>query len=223
MARELAEHVWQLELSPASAYLVEDRELLLFDAGTPGSAEELVEEVSETANDIVDVDRVLVTHYDLDHVGGLAELTPDLDAPVHVREPDASHLTGTEKPGLLNVKGFVQRVTRPLLSVPDLEVRRIIDGEEIASFTAYHTPGHTQGHMAFVSSERDVGVLGDLVRAKGRRLQHSPWYLSHDTDAVRESVRTLASRTPEFAVAAPGHGDPITEGGSDALVRLARN
>jgi len=222
MARELAEHVWELELSPASAYLVEDRELLLFDAGTPGSATDLVAEVSETGNDIVDVDRVLVTHYDPDHVGGLAELTPDLDAPVYVREPDASHLTGTEKPGLLNVKGFVQRVTRPLLSVPDLEVRRIVDGEEVASFTAYHTPGHTRGHMAYVSGERGVGVLGDLVREKNGRLRHSPWYLSHDTDALRESVRTLASRTPEFPVAAVGHGDPIVEGGSDELIRLAR-
>lgn len=222
MARELVDRVWQLELSPASAYLVDDGELLLFDAGTPGSAEELLEEVTETGHDVVDVDRVLITHYDPDHVGGLAELTPDLDAPVYLREPDASHLTGTEKPELLNLKGFVQRVTRPLLSVPDLEVRRIVDGEEVGSFTAYHTPGHTRGHVAYVSETHDVGVLGDLVRAVDGRLQFSPWYLSHDTDAVRESVRTLASRTPAFAVAAPGHGDPLTEGGSDALVRLAR-
>lgn len=223
MARELAEHVWELELSPASAYLVEDRELLLFDAGTPRAADEIVEEITETGNDIVDVDRVLVTHYDLDHVGGLAKLTPDLDAPVHMRDPDASHLTGAEKPSLLGVKGFVQRVTRPMLSVPDLEVQRIVDGEEVVSFTAYHMPGHTQGHMAYVSEERDVAVLGDLVRESRGRLRPSPWYLSRDTDAVRESIRTLASRAPEFAVAAPGHGSPVTEEGSDDLVRLARD
>lgn len=222
MARQLAEHVWQLELNPASAYLVEDRELVLFDAGKPGAAETIIDEISETGNDIVDVDRVVITHYDLDHVGGLAGLTPDLDAPVHVREPDASHLTGAKKPSLLGVKGLVQRVTRPFLSVPDLEIRRITDGDTVQSFTGYHTPGHTQGHMAYVSQQRDVAVLGDLVRSKNGRLRHSPWYISHDTDAVRESVETLASRAPDFEIAAVGHGDPITEGGSDELVRLAR-
>ena len=222
MARELADRVWQLELSAASAYLVEDRDLLLFDAGTPRAADRIVDEIGETGHDVGDIDRVLVTHYDLDHVGGLAGLTPELDAPVYMREPDASHLTGTEKPGLLGVKGFVQRVTRPLLSVPDLEVRRVVDGEEVGSFTAYHTPGHTRGHTAYVSDERDVAVLGDLVREKSGRLRPSPWYLSHDTNAVRESVHTLATRAPTVAVAAPGHGSPLTERGSDDLVRLAR-
>lgn len=221
MASELGEHVWQLELSAANAFLVEDRELLLFDAGTPRDDDRIIEEIRETGHDVVDVDKVLVTHYDLDHVGGLAGLTPDLDAPVLMREPDASYFTGAKKPGLLGLKGLFQRVTRPFVSVPDLEVRRVVDGDTVGTFTVYHTPGHTQGHVAYVSTRRDVAVLGDLVRENDGRLRRSPWYLSHDTDAVRESVRTLASRAPEFAVAAVGHGDPIQTGGSDELVRLA--
>ncbi len=221
MARALAEGVWQLQLRAASAYLVADDELFLFDAGTPGDAETLAEEVAETGHDVTDVDRVLVTHYDLDHVGGLAGLASALDAPVYLHEPDDGYFTGRRKPAFLSLKGLVQRLTRPLLSVPDLEVRTVADGDELGSFTAYHTPGHTEGHVAYVSGDRDVGVLGDLVRSREGRLERSPWYLSHDAAAVRESVERLASRAPTFAVAAVGHGDPITEDGSDELVRLA--
>jgi glyoxylase-like metal-dependent hydrolase (beta-lactamase superfamily II) len=220
---ELADGIWRLDCGSVNAYLVEDRDdLVLFDAGTPRSAGAIREGIAAAGYGVADVDRVLVTHYDLDHVGGLAKLQPELDAPVILREPAASYLTGTRSPSFGSMKGAFQRVSGLLLSRPDLRVERIVDGETAGTFTAYHTPGHTQGHVAYVSKHRDVGVLGDLVRETGGRLERSPWYLSHDTDAVAESVRKLASRAPEFEVACVGHGDPITEGGSAALVRLAR-
>lgn len=220
-AERLSDRVWRLELGRVNAYLVDDGDLTLFDAGTPGAAEKVVAGIGEAGYDVVDVDRVVITHYDLDHVGGLSGLTPDLSAPVIVREPDASYVTGSKSPSWGSLKGFSQRLLGLLYTPPDLRVERIGEGDEVGSFSAYHTPGHTEGHMAYVSRELDVAILGDLVRESGGRLEPSPWYISRDTDAVRESIQKLASRMAPVSTACPGHGDPITEGGADAVVAAA--
>jgi glyoxylase-like metal-dependent hydrolase (beta-lactamase superfamily II) len=221
-ADRLGDRLWRLDLGSVNAYLVDDDVLTLVDAGTPWSANGIVAGVGAAGFDVVDVERVLVTHYDLDHVGALAKLTPDLKAPVRIAEPDLSYFVGTDAPPLGNHKGALQRVTRPLLSVPDLPVEPVEDGESVGSFRAYHTPGHTPGHVCYVSEDRDAALVGDLLRESGGRLEPSPWLLSYDTDAVGESVRTLAARAPSFSVAGPGHGDPVEERASDQVVALAR-
>ncbi|MFB6154439.1 MAG: MBL fold metallo-hydrolase [Haloferacaceae archaeon] len=220
MVRRLADGVWLLPLRMSNAYLVEDDVLTLVDAGTPWDADRLRRHLDVLGHEVSDVGRILLTHYDFDHVGTLRRLP--FDAPVYAREPDASYLDGSRRPSWTDRKGAFQRVSGLLLSSPDLDVRRVEDGEAVGSFAVHATPGHTRGHTAFVSAERDVGVLGDLVREGNGRLQSSPWALSYDTAAVRDSIARLASTAGEFSVAAIGHGDPPTENGSDLLSRLAR-
>jgi glyoxylase-like metal-dependent hydrolase (beta-lactamase superfamily II) len=221
MATELADGVWQFQLRGVNAYLIEDDALTLVDAGTPFDESAIREGVADAGFAVGDVERVLLTHYDLDHVGALAELEPDLDAPVYAGEFAADVLEGRRSPPLTNHKGAFQRAVGRLVTRPSLDVRVLGDGDRVGTFTAYHTPGHTPGHLAFVSGEFGVGLLGDLVAASGGELEPSGWLMSYDTDAVRESVASLAERAPAFEVACVGHGTPLTAGGSDALRSLA--
>jgi glyoxylase-like metal-dependent hydrolase (beta-lactamase superfamily II) len=221
MATELVDGVWHLDLGVVNAYLVEDGdELVLFDAGTPRSAGRIEDGLATAGYVPSDVDRVIVTHYDLDHVGALAKLS-GLSAPVAMGEPDASHLAGEQSPPPWNHKGAFQRIAGLFLSRPELPIERVEDGDSVGTFTAYHTPGHTPGHLAYVSEERGVAVLGDLVSESDGRLQPSPWAISYDTGEVADSIRELARRAPAFAVGCPGHGDPIAERASDHLRGLA--
>lgn len=72
MATELAEGVWHLDLGIVNAALVDDGgTLTLVDAGRRGGVDALADELAETGHEMADVDRILVTHYDGDHVGGL--------------------------------------------------------------------------------------------------------------------------------------------------------
>jgi glyoxylase-like metal-dependent hydrolase (beta-lactamase superfamily II) len=164
---------------------------------------------------------VLLTHYDLDHVGTLAALAPELDAPVRAYGFDAQVLRGARKPPLRNHKGLIQRLGGLVTDPADLDVESIGDGERVGSFTAYHTPGHTPGHVEYVSEELGVALLGDLVSESDGRLTPSEWLISYDTGAVVASVRDLAERAPPFEVACVGHGDPLASGGGAALRRLA--
>lgn len=223
MARALDDEgsVWEFDLGMVNAYLIDDGSVTLVDTGTPGAAEDLEEEISEAGYGLSEVDRVLVTHFDYDHVGGLAPLDLDDGVPVYAAEPDASFLDGSHKPPLGNKKGLFQRALGPFLTLPETRIERVGDEEAVGGFTAYHTPGHTPGHTAFHHPELGLALLGDLVTGNDGALGTLPWMLAYDSRTNRHSVRALADRDISFEMACMGHGDPVVEDGDEALASLA--
>jgi len=221
MATEIADGVWRFECRGVNAYLVFDDVPTLVDAGTPWDEAAIRNGLDEAGVAVSEIGRVLLTHYDLDHIGTLAVLAPDLDAPVRAYGFDAQVLRGARTPPLRNHKGLIQRLGGLVTDLADLDVVGVHDGETVGSFTAYHTPGHTPGHVAYVSEELGVGLLGDLVSESDGDLSPSGWLISYDTNAVETSVRGLAARAPPFETACVGHGDPLASGGGEALRRLA--
>ncbi|MDY7082981.1 MAG: MBL fold metallo-hydrolase, partial [Halobacteria archaeon] len=166
---KLADGVWRLELKGVNAYLVDDSgTLTLVDAGTPFDAGSIREQVEEAGYSVSDIDRVLITHYDFDHVGALPRL--ELDAPVYAGETDARFLSGESKPPLSNHKGFFQRLVGVFIGKPDLRIETVGEGYELGGFTAYTTPGHTPDHTAFVHEKLGVGFLGDMVAGDDGKL-----------------------------------------------------
>ncbi len=221
MPTELRPGVWLLELSGVNAYLVEDGEdLVLVDTGTPFDAGRIRSAVAELGHRVSDIDRVLITHYDLDHVGGFGRL--DLDnATVFAATPDADYLMKRRSPPLDNHKGAVQRAMGYLLRAP-ADVRHVEDGDHIGSFVAYRTPGHTPGHVAYVSEPLSTAFVGDLVFEEDGEFTASPWLLSYDTDAVVESIHDFADREPAVECVCPGHGLPFLKNGSVRLAELGQ-
>ena len=53
-------------------------------------------------------------------------------------------------------------------------------------------------------------------------LTTAPWILTYNASENADSVRALVDSGLSFTIAAMGHGTPITENGTDALVELAR-
>lgn len=216
MVRRLAEGVWWIRLSQSNAYLVADDGYTLVDAGTPGDADRLVDAVREVAGGLDAIDRVLVTHFDMDHVGGLGRL-PALDAPVYAGERDAPLVAGETKPGWTDRKALFHRLAGWWCDPPSGPVEAVADGETVAGFGAHHTPGHTAGHVVFVHEGRSVAFLGDLVHTDDGSFGLPPWYFSRRPGRVRTSLREFVETAPPFDVAAAGHGRPLTAGGSDRL------
>lgn len=220
MPETLADGVWWIDCGSVNAYLVDDPAgPTLVDAGMAWNAGTVREAIHEAGFAVSDLERVLVTHYDADHVGGLSRLP--IDVPVHVGERDADYVAGRRAPSLSNLKGFTQRVSRLLHYSIDAPIEAVRDGDEVGSFTAIHTPGHTRGHTAFVSEALDVAFVGDIVTSDGEGFSPTPWYLNWDDDAIDPSIERLVDRLPDVSVVAPGHGAPITEDAVAALARLA--
>jgi glyoxylase-like metal-dependent hydrolase (beta-lactamase superfamily II) len=234
MVRELRPGVWLLELGlfpplASNAYLVDGGafeagpdSLTLVDTGLWWNEPTIRDELDAVGYGPADLDRVLLTHYDLDHVGGLNRLVPEFDGPVSVGRADLDLLERRAHPEWLHHKGLFHRVSRRLFPLPDLTLEALSDGDTVGGFTAYHTPGHNPGHTVFHQEGASAAFLGDLVWAGDDGGLTTPfWGDSYDMGQLRESVGSLAGRIPAFDVAAMGHGDPLVTGGHAALRSLA--
>lgn len=225
--QQLRAGVYRLPLRGVNAYIVDERrvertsgrnELVLVDAGWPFDGRQIRSGLGTLGYGPADVDRVLLTHFDVDHAGGLSRVYTD--APVHASAVDGAVLTREAAPAW-DHKGVLQRVLRPLVRPPDDGVTVVGDGDAVGGFDVHATPGHTPGHLAFVHPAAGVAFVGDMVMARDGRLRPSPWFLSADAARGRRSIRAFADRIPPVEVVAPGHGDPVTEEGGERLAELA--
>lgn len=241
MAQQVAAGVWLLDLGfvpplATNAYLVDDTKrslegsgsatggdtgVTLVDTGLRWNRRSLRSELAAAGYTLADVDRVLLTHYDLDHTWGLSGIAGEMSSPVYIGAADGRLAAGDDDPPLLHHKGLFHRVARQVAPLPDdVTVEYVEDGDRIGRFTAYHTPGHNPGHTVYVH-DGGVALLGDLVWEENGEFTPPIWFDSYDVGEIRESIRDFATRSPTFEVACVGHGDPITPDGDDALERLA--
>ncbi|WP_410765158.1 MBL fold metallo-hydrolase [Haloferax sp. DFSO60] len=220
----LGEQVRRLRLRGVNAYLVSDDDgLTLIDAGTPWDCEQIRSGIAAAGHTVSDIDRVLVTHYDIDHVGALGSLGLHESTPIYIAEPDASYLSGRAKPPVTSRKGALQRLGSRLVSQPKQPIETVEDGDQIGPFIAYRTPGHTLGHTAFVHEPLSVAFVGDLVREKKGELTVLPWVMAADAEINNRSIHALVSQCPPVEVIAMGHGNPLEEYGYGKLQALAES
>jgi glyoxylase-like metal-dependent hydrolase (beta-lactamase superfamily II) len=175
------------------AFLTDDG--TLFDAGLPDSTEALLAEISATG---VTPKRVVVTHADVDHVGGVEAVRDAYSVTVFV--PDGADV------------GF------------DVDLR-YEEGNEIAGFEAVHLPGHRAHQHGLVDESRAAGVaiLADAASGADQRglpagyLHLPPGWFSEDLVLAEESLAKLLRY--EFDAGLVYHGSSVTEGASETLRR----
>lgn len=221
MLTRLSENVWWVKFTGVNAYLVDDDGVLtLVDAGLPIQTHRLTKAISTVGGGLSAVERILITHYDVDHVGALGKLDA-LDAPVYIGRADEPYLTGRKKPSWRTQKGTFQRAVDWLLDEPSLPVVAVDDGDQIGGFTAYHTPGHTPGHTVYVNETSSVAFLGDIVWVVNGRMDVVPWILCKDHGQTKRELVDLATHVPPFEIACPGHGVPFVEDGRERFQACA--
>jgi glyoxylase-like metal-dependent hydrolase (beta-lactamase superfamily II) len=139
---------------------------------------------------------ILVTHTDVDHIGGVAELAEGTGAAVWAPSGEAQTLRTGE--------------TRGGGRVPPHEPAHLVSGgDEITvagiTFAVVDVPGHSAGHVAFHADGHLFS--GDLLFAGSVGRVDLP---GGDWDALLASVRTLLDRYPGDTVVHPGHGPATT-------------
>lgn len=220
MSRRLCDSVVWIEALGVNAYLFEhDGTLTLIDTGTPLDAARIRRSIREAGFKSEKIDRILLTHYDIDHVGSVAKLPTD--APIYIGRGDLGLLSGTKRPSWGSIKGLSHRFSGPF--IPDVPRDRIVpvdDGASIGGFNVYHTPGHTPGHTVYVHPERSAAFLGDLVFERDGSMHPPPWFLCADSTETQASIRDFYTRVEHFEVGAMGHGTPFLSGGKERLSAL---
>lgn len=227
MSRRLADGLWLLAsglITPlaTNAYLVDethldgdDESVTLIDTGLPVNYPSLRSELADAGYTAADLDRVMLTHYDIDHVGGLRELAP-VEVPVYLGERDAQLARGEWDPELFHHKGLFHRLARSFFDLGDVDLYGLADGEHVGGFQARHTPGHNPGHVIYTHAGLDAAFLGDLVWEEDGRFTTPFWLDSYDMRTLRESVSRIADGPP-FERGLVAHGDPVLAGASARL------
>jgi len=111
------------------------------------------------------VDRILLTHGHLDHAGGAAELKRALET----RQVGAVPIEGPDRRDAFLLEGLADQGAR--FGIQGLENvapdRWLVEGETVSiadqDFAVLHCPGHTPGHVVFVSIALGVAVVGDAI------------------------------------------------------------
>lgn len=222
MVRQLRDGLWWLDLAGVNAYLVDDDGVVtLVDAGSPFDRRRVERGVVEAVGSVGEVDRVLLTHYDIDHVGTLGRIDA-LDARLYIGRADLPALTRDGRLSWSNRKEAFQRAVDWLRTPPALPVEPVDDGDVIGSFTAHHTPGHTPGHTVYASEALSVVFLGDAVWERAGEFGPPPRALCHDYERAEAAIVDLAAELPTVEAACQGHGVPFRRHGSDRLAECAR-
>ena len=141
---------------------------------------------------------ILVTHGDVDHIGGVAALADGTGAEVWAPAGEVEALRSGKTRGGLQV-------------APHDPAHTVSGGDEVTvaglTFEVVDVPGHSAGHVAFHVD----GLLfsGDLLFAGsvGRvDLEGGDW------ETLLGSVRALLDRFPADTIVHPGHGPATTLG-----------
>lgn len=141
---------------------------------------------------------ILVTHTDIDHIGGVAALAEGTGAEVWAPVGEVEALrTGTPRSG--------PRV------MPHDPAHTVSGGDAITvagiAFDVVDIPGHSSGHVAF---HHDGELFaGDLLFAGSIGRYDLP---GGDWETLLASVRTLMERFPADTIVYPGHGPATTLG-----------
>lgn len=226
-AREVLPGLYQVRTRGSRAYLVVDDEITLIDTGSPGSGTRILQALRELGRDPADIKRILITHYHIDHVGGLPEIQKFLEARTGVHLAEAPHVASHDPLPNPFQHPLLARICEPYLLRNDPGAARVDehldDGDELpglGGMRVVHAPGHTAGSISIHFPERGVLIVGDAMQFKfGRLMLPSRLFTQDMTEAVA-SVRKLASL--EFETLCFSHFRPILEG-ADEKVRTFAN
>lgn len=230
--QEIVAGLWRIPLAAGSvnAYLWQGGDgLTLVDCGYAGSGQHILRLLSQAGHTAQDVRRIVITHGDFDHVGGLAALRTATGAAVLAHSQEVAFIEG-QRPrcwgptpaGQLLAWGDWLRASMRLSYIEPVRVDRpLADGEVLdGGWQVVHTPGHTPGHIALYHPRWQVLIAGDLLsQRRGRPIGPVPAY-AVDMKQAAASLRRLAALEPRILCF--GHRRPLTVDQPQALYDLAR-
>ncbi|WP_313696318.1 MBL fold metallo-hydrolase [Halorarum halobium] len=200
MTDEIAPDVYDLTVAELNGgryrvFLFDGEVPTLVDAAFADTVDVVADRLDELG---VEPERLVLTHGDPDHVGGVAGLAERYD--LETWAPEGLELDDHEP------------------------TRRYGDGDAVGRFTAVHTPGHADHHHSLVDEDAGVAVLGDAVfGSDARGLPEGGFVLptaffSADLARADESLERLLGY--EFDVGLVYHGSSVTDGASGTLERF---
>lgn len=161
------------------------------------------------------ITHILLTHSHFDHVGGLADLKDQTDAPVFIHEAATAMLR--------QATHSAARWGFELQAAPEPD-HFLEPGQKISvgrhDFRVLYTPGHAPGHVSFYNQAQGVLFDGDVLFQQGIGRTDLP---GGDYRLLMESIQEQLLTLPDETRVFPGHGNPTTIGDEKRLNPFLRD
>lgn len=193
----------------------DENHLVLFDTGFPHTSPFIVEAIKRAGFDATDLTDIILTHQDVDHIGGCRELLALAPkAHTYAHETDAPFIDGFKVPTKLDA--LQQKIDAgETLSQGDqtfysmlkagfdyaqLPIDRLLKDGDVLDFCGgietIFTPGHTPGHASFYLQESQTIICGDAANiAEGKMIGSNP-RMTWDTAQAETSLEKIKSYHP---------------------------
>ena len=147
----------------------------------------------------VSIEKILVTHGHLDHVGAVSVLARDLGVPI-----EGPHVDDTFWIDALEEQGRMFGFPAAEPFTPD---RWLDEGDTVrfgeVTMDVHHCPGHTPGHVVFFHGPSRLAIVGDvLFRGSIGRTD----FPRGDYETLIQSIRGRLFRLGDDVRFIPGHG-----------------
>lgn len=208
---------------------------VLVDAGYPGQLPLLKEQLERYGLSADRLTAVILTHHDIDHLGGLPELLQQSPQPVKVlaHEGERPYVQGEKTwikftPETLKQidswpKELAEPMKRLLANPPKAQVDAIVaDGEDLPygeGLVAIHTPGHTPGHLCLYHKQSKTLVAGDALTVIDGVLQGPNPQATFDLPLATASLKKLAEYDIDSVICY--HGGRYRGDANAAIARLS--
>ncbi len=184
-------------------YLVLGDEPILIDTGFPGRSAAILAELETLGLKPTDIAHIFLTHHDVDHIGNARALQQASGAKLWAPQEDVPYILGQRnRPGIKRLMQAIIKVEKPQID------ETYTPGQKIGGIEVIPTPGHTPGHVSFLSGE--TLFSGDLVTSRKGKLQPAPGLITWDKAVLKRSLNEVKHFTFDWVCTA--HGEPVQRG-----------
>lgn len=193
------------------SYLIDDGQngVILVDTGMPDNEGMIELILNQAGRRLKDIRHILITHADPDHVGSLGEIVEKTGASVYASAASADYIRNRTIPQHLPMLIQAIRVMQTKLIENLAEVDNVVSDYETLDLAGgiqvIPTPGHTPDHVCYFWQREKVLFAGDLIGNVNYELGVSPDSVTHDKEALYQSVQRVLRLNPQ--VICPAHGE----------------
>jgi glyoxylase-like metal-dependent hydrolase (beta-lactamase superfamily II) len=197
--------------------LIEPAGLTLIDAGLPGSHRKILRYLAGLGYTPKDLKRILITHADFDHVGGLAALKAASGASVYASAVEAQAMAEGHSSRPLKPRNFIVKLLFDIMASlfkpsPVQADELLTDGQVLpvlGGLRVVETLGHTPGHISLFLPAAGVLFCGDSIVSEEGGLRGSSGANNWNQAKSDESVRKQAALGARILCS--GHGPLVMD------------
>jgi glyoxylase-like metal-dependent hydrolase (beta-lactamase superfamily II) len=213
----------------------DDQEMVLFDCGHSGALNQLTDSAFLAGFDLNKLTKVIITHHDHDHMGGLADLKREYPwIRIYASAIEADCISGKTKSIRLqqaeeqlellseDQKEHALNRIKMLRLIEPVEVDEILEDGDVldicGGIEVVASPGHMPGHISLYLRDFKTMIAGDaLVVADGKLYRANPRF-TLDKDEAYTSARRFINYAIDTLICY--HGGAITENIKESLENL---